>query len=381
MVGAMSAAPTIAVYGATGYTGRLVAAELARRGVPMILAGRDPAKLDAAYALAHAAGGEITGVRVASADDPAALARVLDGASAVINSAGPFVHTGAPVLTAAIEAGVHYVDTTGEQPWIRETFERFGERLEAAGVAAVAGMGFDYAPGDMLCHLVGGAAEPLRELVVVYDVDGFDMTRGTMRSALEMLKGGDVVYRDGDWVAASRGVTRASVVLPEPVGRRAVAPYPAGEQVTVPRHVRTRSVRTLITARSIAPPGLERAMPLLSPALSAALSVDELRALLRDKIGELPEGPDEQRRRAAAWTVVCFARGEDGSETSGLVRGRDVYGMTAITTVQGALLLAEGGRSGALAPASAFDPLAFLEHLRGFGVSWELPTRAAQPVH
>jgi short subunit dehydrogenase-like uncharacterized protein len=312
-------------------------------------------------------------VRVASVEDPAALARVLDGASAVINAAGPFVHTGAPVLAAAIEAGVHYLDTTGEQPWIRETFERFGERLGAAGVAAVAGMGFDYLPGDLLCQLVGATAEPLSELVVVYDVEGFEMTRGTMRSALEMLKGGDVVFRDGAWTTAAREVTRASVVLPEPIGRRAVSHYPSGEPVTVPRHVRTRSVRSLITTRSVAPPGLEGALPLLSPAISAVLGVDGVRALLAEKIGELPEGPSEERRRAAAWTVACFARGEDGREARGLVRGPDIYGLTAVTTVHGALLLAQAGKSGALAPASAFDPLAFLEHLRAFGVSWELP--------
>lgn len=57
----------------------------------------------------------------------------------------------------------------------------------------------------------------------------------------------------------------------------------------------------------------------------------------------------------------------------GLVRGPDVYGLTAVTTVHGALLLAGAGRRGALAPASAFDALAFLEHLRELGVRWELP--------
>ena len=152
----MSTPPTIAVYGATGYTGTLVAAELARRGVPMILAGRDALKLDAAAAAARAAGGEVAGVRPASIDDPEALIGALDGAAAVINAAGPFIRTGAPVLRAAIAAGTHYVDTTGEQPWIRDTFDVFDARpRRSAGVAAVAGMGFDYLPGDLLCHLVG----------------------------------------------------------------------------------------------------------------------------------------------------------------------------------------------------------------------------------
>ena len=372
-------APTIAVYGATGYTGTLVAAELARRDVPMILAGRDALKLDAAAAAARAAGGEVVGVRAASVEDPQALIAALDGATTVINAAGPFVFTGAPVLRAAIAAGAHYVDTTGEQPWIRDTFDVFGADLDAAGVAAVAGMGFDYVPGDLLCNLVGRTTEPLRQLIVAYDVHGFDPTRGTMRSSLEMMKGGDVVYEDGRWVPAPTGITRASVVFPEPAGRQTVSRYPSGEQITVPRHVRTRRVVSLLSTRAVAPPGMERAIPILTPAISAALRIDPLRERLSEKIGELPEGPAEDRRRAVAWTIVCFARGEDGREARGLVRGPDIYGLTAITTVHGALLLAEGAVRGAHAPATAFAPLEFLEQLAPFGVSWELPAGAGAP--
>ncbi len=361
----------IAVYGATGYTGKLVAAELARRGVPMILSGRDAVKLGAAEAAVSAAGGTVAAVRPAGIDDAPALAAAFAGAGAVVNAAGPFVYTGAPVLRAAIAAGVHYVDTTGEQPWIRDTFVTFGGDLERGGVAAVAGMGFDYVPGDLLCHLVGVRAEPLRELIVAYDVEGFEPTRGTLRSSLEMLKGGDVVYADGAWIPASARPARTSVVFPEPVGRRVVSKYPSGEQITVPRHVRTRKVRSLISTRALVPPELERAAPLLTPALGVALRTPVKNAL-DAKIGQLPEGPPEDRRRAVRWTIVCFARGEDGREARGLVQGRDVYGLTAVTAVHGALLLADGAMAGAHAPASAFDAGTFLDHLTPFGVRHEV---------
>jgi short subunit dehydrogenase-like uncharacterized protein len=366
----MTDRPT-AIYGATGYTGKLVAAELARRGASMVLSGRSPEKLEAAARAARDAGGDVVRIAPAPIDDPAALIAAFDGAATVINAAGPFVFTGAPVLRAAIVAGAHYVDTTGEQPWIRATFERFGADLERAGVAAVAGMGFDYVPGDLLCHLVGRAAEPLRELVVAYDVQGFDPTRGTMRSSLEMLKGGDVVYEDGDWVPAPAGVRRASVVFPAPIGRRTMGSYPCGEQITVPRHVRTRRVVSLISTRALAPPQAEQTLPYLVPGLAAALRVDPLRERISAKIGELPEGPPEDARRAVRWTIVCFARGEDGGEARGLVSGPDIYGLTAVTVVHGALLLAAGGVAGAHAPASAFDAEAFLAELAPFGVRWE----------
>jgi short subunit dehydrogenase-like uncharacterized protein len=195
-------ADPVCVYGATGYTGKLVAAELARRGAPMVLAGRSAEKLARVAELARAEGGEVVDVRAAPIDDHAALVAAFAGCPAVINAAGPFVHTGEPVLRATLEAGAHYLDTTGEQPWMREVFERWDAPLRDAGVAALPAMGFDYVPGDLLCHLVGSQVAPCDELLVAYDVAGFGMTRGTMRSALEMLKGGDVTYADGAWRAA-----------------------------------------------------------------------------------------------------------------------------------------------------------------------------------
>jgi short subunit dehydrogenase-like uncharacterized protein len=99
-----------------------------------------------------------------------------------------------------------------------------------------------------------------------------------------------------------------------------------------------------------------------------------LREVLSRAIGALPEGPSEDERRAAEFTIVAVARGEDGSERTGVVRGSDVYGLTAVTLVHGAELLSAEGydRAGALGPAAAFDPEAFLDHLGDHGVSWEL---------
>src|SRR5690348_1634802 len=108
----------IAVYGATGYTGRLVAHELRRRGLTAILAGRNADKLDA---LVTEVGADWP-TRVAAVDDPAALRAAFAGADAVINCAGPFTFFGAPVIEAAIDAGAHYCDTTGEQPYMQRVF-------------------------------------------------------------------------------------------------------------------------------------------------------------------------------------------------------------------------------------------------------------------
>jgi len=359
----------IAVYGATGYTGTLVVRELQRRGLEHVLAGRNAEKL---RALAATLGTDAR-IHAAACDDVPALRRMLEGCASLINCAGPFSRYGEPVVRAAIESGTHYVDTTGEQTFMHRVFERFDEPARSAGVAVVPGMGFDYVPGDLIAHLAAQGHEPLEELVIAYAVAGFGATRGTLRSALEMLKGGDLAYADGAWRPAGGGPRRARFTFPEPIGRQPVAKYPSGEIITVPRHVRTRAVTSLITSGAFAPhPALASVVPLTLPALALALRTPARRAL-SVAIGRLPEGPDEATRRDARFTIVALARGEDGTAGRGIVRGSDVYGLTAVTAVHGAELLAGGvERPGVLSPASAFDPIAFLNFLGDHGVSYEL---------
>src|SRR5438309_820489 len=109
----------IGLLGATGYTGKLVAAELASRRLPHRRGARDPEKL---AALPAVAGAEPFVVDVGQRDR---LDAFLDGLDAVINTVGPFVELGLPVVEACADAGVPYVDSTGETAFMAEVYERF----------------------------------------------------------------------------------------------------------------------------------------------------------------------------------------------------------------------------------------------------------------
>ncbi|MDX6672307.1 MAG: hypothetical protein QOI91_2670 [Solirubrobacteraceae bacterium] len=362
-------AGAIAVYGATGYTGRLVVAELARRGIQTAVSGRNPSRLRA-VSEAHGGGPE---VRPASLDDRDALRHALGDCAAVINCAGPFTRLGEPVVRAAVETGTHYVDTTGEQTHMRRVYERFDDAAQAAEVALVPAAGFDYVPGDLISRLAARDVEPLSELVVAYAVSGFGATRGTLHSALEMVRSGGFEYRDGALRPAGGGPRRARFAFPEPVGSQAMAPYPSGEVLSVPRHTRTRNVVSLISASAFAAPGVPGELVALTmPAAGLAMRTP-LKTVVDLIVDRLPEGPAEADRRASRFTIVAVARGEDGRTGHGLVRGGDVYGLTAVTAVHSAALLAEGSFSGpgAHSPASAFDPVEFLDHLGDHGVTYE----------
>ena len=358
----------IALYGATGYTGRLVAAELAAAKADFVLSGRNRGKLES---LAEELDGNVA-VQAAALDDEVALRSLLADCAAVIDCAGPFIRHGEPVLRAAVETETHYLDTTGEQAYMRLAFDHYGPEAEVAGIAVIPAMGFDYAPGDMLASLTARGMGELDEIALSYAWRDFQPSHGTARSALEVLSGEDVEWSNLKWQPASGGLGRGSFEFPEPIGRQRMIRYPSGEQITVPRHVATRNVRTTMNATAFAPPGMAAGVQLLGRPLGLALRTP-LKRLLYAGISRLPEGPSPQQRASMRFMIVCEARrGEEESRET--ISGRDVYGLTAAAVSRGGMAAAERGfsASGALAPSQALDPEEFLRALEGFELRWQV---------
>jgi short subunit dehydrogenase-like uncharacterized protein len=365
----------IAVYGATGYTGRLVVAELVRADANFLVSGRNAKKLEALRAEFSLE----APTRTAAIDDPASLRELLADCPVVIDCAGPFVRFGEPVLAAAVETGTHYLDTTGEQPYMKMAYERYGPSAARTEVAVIPAMGFDYVPGDMIASLTADGMGELDELSVNYAWLNFTPSRGTARTTLEMISGKDLEWRNMEWVEASGGASRGTYEFPDPVGRKHMIRYPSGEQITVPRHVSTRNVRATMNASAFSS---ERLAPVLAATMRpAGLAMrTPLKRLVNTVISRLPEGASPEEREKVRWMIVCEAkRGE--MERKGVISGKDVYGLTAAAIVQGAMLASRkgfGGRGG-LSPAQAFDPKSFLDGLERFDVRWQV-SEARAPV-
>jgi len=364
---AMKQQGPIAVYGATGYTGKLVAAELDRVGADFILAGRNSGKLDAVAS-------SLTGrppVQAVSLDDGDGLHELFSECRAVIACAGPFHLHGEPVLSAAVAAGTHYLDTTGEQTYMKMAMEKYGPKAVEAGVAVIPAMGFDYVPGDMIAALTAGGMDPVDTVKLAYRAK-MQPTHGTMLSALEMIKGGDLEWRGGGLMPASQKVSRGSYDFGGALGEQRMTRYPAGEHISVPRHIRTRTVETMLSADSFAPEAAAPLLPLIVRP-SALLMRTPVRHLTAKLISRLPEGASEEARSESEFTIGCEVSG--GGETRrGEISGRDVYGLTAALIVKGARMAASGEvkLTGGLAPSQAFDPTAFLEGFDRFAIKWRV---------
>ena len=161
----------------------------------------------------------------------------------MIACAGPFTLHGAPVIEAAARTGTHYLDTTGEQPFIRDSFDRWGPIAADSGAALVSGFGFDYVPGDMLAALTAEGLGRIDEMTIAYSVHGLGVTRGTALSALEMIKGGDVEWRGGRLQPGSMRARARRL----PVSR---SDRRASESAGTPRASRSRFPGTSTSARS-----------------------------------------------------------------------------------------------------------------------------------
>ncbi len=135
----------ILVFGATGYSGRMVTLELARRGLSVRAAARSPEKL------AELARATQTTIETCLADvaDPASVMEAADGAELLITTVGPYSTLGDVAADAALARGIPYIDIAGEPAWLRRVFNEYGPRAVDAATTMIPSFGYDYVPGNL----------------------------------------------------------------------------------------------------------------------------------------------------------------------------------------------------------------------------------------
>ncbi|MFG2101377.1 saccharopine dehydrogenase family protein [Micromonospora echinaurantiaca] len=332
----MDSGQIVAVFGAYGHTGRFVVTELRDRGFVPLLLGRDAGKLRALAA----PGLEY---RVASVDDPASLDQALRGAAAVVNCAGPFASTAAPVIEAALRAGIPYVDVAAEIEANVDTFTHFTERARAAGVAVVPAMAFFGGLGDLLVSTAMGDWTAADEAHVAYGLSSWHPTGGTLASGTvsrDRRDGRRVRYTGGrlEYYVADSDLPTLDWDFPAPLGRRPVlGEFTMADVVTVPSHLSIPEVRTYMTTGAAGD-------------LAAADTP--------------PTAVDERGRSAQTFTVDVVVR--SGATRRRLVAsGQDIYAISAPLAVEAVRRILDGRTrtSGVASAGEIFDAPDFLRAL------------------
>eukprot|EP00735_Rhodelphis_limneticus_P008763 TRINITY_DN2247_c0_g1::TRINITY_DN2247_c0_g1_i1::g.6796::m.6796 TRINITY_DN2247_c0_g1::TRINITY_DN2247_c0_g1_i1::g.6796 ORF type:complete len:447 (-),score=142.84,sp/Q7D745/Y2525_MYCTO/35.59/3e-66,Saccharop_dh/PF03435.13/4.1e-24,NAD_binding_10/PF13460.1/5e-05,Epimerase/PF01370.16/0.00038,NmrA/PF05368.8/0.00099,3Beta_HSD/PF01073.14/0.015 TRINITY_DN2247_c0_g1_i1:132-1472(-) len=189
----------VIVWGATGFTGRLIASYLANRNSQNLfrwaIAGRDMDKLTKVRSSLPSSAQNVPIIK-ASLDDKASLHSLAQQTNVVITAAGPFMRLGEPLVEACVANKTHYCDTTGETPFVRSMIDKYHAQAAAANVKIICCAGFDSVPSDLgalllveeMNRMYGQDAEPTE--VQCYVQVGGKPSGGTLASALNMIEMG-----------------------------------------------------------------------------------------------------------------------------------------------------------------------------------------------
>jgi short subunit dehydrogenase-like uncharacterized protein len=210
----------IVLFGATGYSGELTARALVKRGRRPVLAGRNAQKLQT---LADELG-ELP-IAVADVERPGSVADLVERGDVLISTVGPFARWGQPALAAAVRVGAHYLDSTGEPPFIRDVFENWDEKAKAAGSAVLTAMAYDYVPGNLAAGLALRDAGPTAARVEVgYFFTGpqnrSGLSSGTLASLADVFFESGFARRSGVIVRERAGLRQRSFDLGQGDGKR-----------------------------------------------------------------------------------------------------------------------------------------------------------------
>jgi short subunit dehydrogenase-like uncharacterized protein len=336
------------IYGATGYTGELVAREAVRRRMAPILAGRSDRVEEVASALDLPA-------RVFPLADPSSLRAHLADVDAVLHCAGPFVETSRPMVEACLDSGTHYLDITGEIA-VFEAIHALGESARRAGVALVPGVGFDVVPTDCLAARLADALPEAQELELAFVPEGGGASRGTAKTMVTHLPRAGAVRRGGriEPVPLAYDAQEIEIALPDgETVRRWVATIPWGDVSTAFHTTGIPEIRVYTGM----PPARIRRLRRLRPLVPLAGLPPIKRLLLAwlDRRFAGRPGPSEEARRRGRVLVWGRATAPDGRRATGTLVTPEGYAFTAAAAVESvARLLAAPPEPGAWTPSRAF---------------------------
>ncbi|MBI5256128.1 MAG: saccharopine dehydrogenase NADP-binding domain-containing protein [Burkholderiales bacterium] len=396
----------VVLYGASGFVGTQTVAYFAEHahGLRWALAGRDAARLEAVRAAAGP-GAAQAGILVAESQDAQALARLAGTTRIVLSTAGPYALHGSTLVAACVAQGTHYVDITGETPWVREIIERHHAEAAAAGVRIVPGCGFDSVPSDLGAWLVARALwrryrEPCVSVKAVFTMRG-GLNGGTLASLLNALDTGQQARMADPFLLNPPGTapadTRPHADPHAPVLDTDfdswLAPFFMGP-------INTRVVRrsaALAATRGPYAPGflyqeylrfgrgpvaaaLATSLAVGAAATQTALQFAPVRRLAQAFAPAPGQGPSEAAMDSGAFRCELLGRSVGGHEQEGCIAGSGDPGNRATTrfVCEAALTLAllpdklPGGasRGGVLTPASALGEV-YARRLQAAGITVE----------
>lgn len=328
----------ILVYGASGYTGQLIATRARQAGIDLVLAGRS------ATSVAEVAEDEET--RVFTLDDPGEVRRGLADVQCVINAAGPFDRTVGPMLDACLKVGAHYLDVSGELQAFRVA-ERRDSDAQKAGVMAMPGAGWDVVASDSVAWVTAKrVASPKVLRIALRHGEHHVRSHGSART-LNLLLQQDNLWRQDGALTSMKGAPPREFDFGS--GPTTFYPFPMADPISTWRSTRIDNIEVYGAG-----------------SLAAASPVPEA------DIVQTPRGPSEEALPLIRAMVLAEVEGEGGTVARTLLETIGGHEFTALATLDIAQrCLRSDFKPGYQSPASAYGD-ALLESVPGSTLT-ELP--------
>jgi short subunit dehydrogenase-like uncharacterized protein len=332
--------PKLLIYGATGYSGRLIVQQALVRGLRPVIAGRDR---DTVTEMATACSLQSKICRV---DESKRLRSMVAAATVVLNAAGPFATTSAPLMDACLVTGTHYLDITGEAE-VNEATQRRHDAALRRNVMLMPAVGFEVVASDCLAAHVSRRLPSATTLKLGYD-GTLPTSRGSLRTTLGLTSQGILVRRKGKLVSVAPGSLTHEF------------DFGSGPQDSLA--IGLGDVSSAFFSTGI--PNIETYMRATLPVWSAItvnqywgwlLSTPPWQSILRAQTDWLAPGPSPQARREGWATLVADAKSPRGRRARSRLRTGDVYSFTALSAIGVAeRVLADDWKPGFQTPSQAY---------------------------
>lgn len=343
------------IYGANGYTGRLMVAEAQKRGMQPILAGRSRAVIEEMAAKTNLQ------YRVFKLDDPSASQQALDGVDIVLHCAGPFSATSQPMIEACLAKSCHYLDITGEISVFANAHMQ-SEKAKRADIVLLPGVGFDVVPTDCL------AAKLVRELPAATSMSlafesGGSMSPGTAKTSIEGLASGGCIRRDGKLKHVP--LAYKSREIPFRHGKRLAVTIPWGDVFTAFISTGVPDIEVYMSQ----PPSRIKQMKRLR-LVQPLLAMGWVQRMLKKRIETSVKGPGQEARQNSQMQLWGEVSSADGRCVSATMTTPEGYDLTVAASLGIVAYLLENEVEGGYYTPSLLMGASYAETLPGVSIQF-----------
>ncbi len=338
----------ILLYGANGYTGKLIIQRCLEKGLKPVLAGRNAdeiRQLSTQHGLEH---------RIFGLDNPDEIVKGLEGMKAVIHAAGPFKFTSKPMVEGCLKTRTNYLDITGEIE-IFEMCAAYDKAAKNAGAMVMPGSGFDVVPSDCLAAHLKKRLPDADTLQLAFAGLGGGVSRGTAKTVIENLGMGGAVRKNGKIVLVPNAHKTMEVDFGD--AKMLCACIPWGDVATAWRSTGIPNIEVYTGVNKKMARGMK-----MSNYFGWLLGTSLVRNFLKKRVESGPPGPSDERRKKAKSYMWGKVSNPSGKSCVSLLYTPEGYTLTAMTAVACAQkILAGNFKAGYQTPSMAYGADFILE--------------------